>query len=137
MAAWWKEEVDAARHRQEKSEKSSETGKLVIADGTVEFCEATPIGLVDNPCTDARPTKTCVVPVDASRDFIYFFGTSSQCGGWGGGDMLPDFSFCSLFPVQQTTSGIGYRVKYFFRVGNQYAECEKQQQQHTYMHTTV
>ena len=43
--------------------------------------------------------------------------------------MLPDFFFCSLFPVQQTTSGIGHRVKYFFRVGNQYAECEKQQQQ--------
>ena len=44
---------------------------------------------------------------------------------WGG--MLPDFFFCSLFPVQQTTSGIGNRIKYFFRVGNQYAECEKQQ----------
>ena len=43
--------------------------------------------------------------------------------------MLPDFFFCSLFPVQQTTSGIGHRVKRFFRVGNQYAECEKQQQQ--------
>ena len=25
--------------------------------------------------------------------------------------MLPDFFFCSLFPVQQTTSGIGHRVK--------------------------
>ena len=24
--------------------------------------------------------------------------------------MLPDFLFCSLFPVQQTTSGIGQRV---------------------------
>ena len=24
--------------------------------------------------------------------------------------MLPDFSFCSLFPVQQTTSGTGHRV---------------------------
>ena len=24
--------------------------------------------------------------------------------------MLPDFLFCSLFPVQQTTSGIGHRV---------------------------
>ena len=23
--------------------------------------------------------------------------------------MLPDFFFCSLFPVQQTTSGIGHR----------------------------
>ena len=43
--------------------------------------------------------------------------------------MLPDFFFCSLFPVQQTTSVIGHRVKLFFRVGNQYAECEKQQQQ--------
>ena len=43
--------------------------------------------------------------------------------------MLPDFFFCSLFPVQQTTIGIGHRVKYFFGVGNQYAECEKQQQQ--------
>ena len=42
--------------------------------------------------------------------------------------MLPDFFFCSFFPVQQTTSEIGHRVKYYFlivfRVGNQYAECE-------------
>ena len=43
--------------------------------------------------------------------------------------MLPDFFFCSVFPVQQTTSGIGHRAKYVFRVGNQYAECETQQQQ--------
>ena len=28
--------------------------------------------------------------------------------------MLPDFFFCSIFPVQQTTSGIGYHVKWFF-----------------------
>ena len=42
--------------------------------------------------------------------------------------MLPYFFFRSLFPVQQTTSGIGHRVKVVFRVGNQYAECEKQQQ---------
>ena len=27
----------------------NETGKLVIAGGRVEFCEATPIGLVDEP----------------------------------------------------------------------------------------
>ena len=33
---------------------------------------------------------------------------------------VPDFFFCSIVPVQQTTSGIGHRVKYFFRVGNQY-----------------
>ena len=28
--------------------------------------------------------------------------------------MLPDFFFCSLFPAQQTTSGIGHRVKSSF-----------------------
>ena len=41
--------------------------------------------------------------------------------------MLPDF-FCSIFPVQQTTGGIGHRVnKVVFRVvGNHYAEFEKQ-----------
>ena len=36
--------------------------------------------------------------------------------------------FGTLFPVQQTTSWISHRVKVaFFRVGSQYAECEKQQ----------
>ena len=30
------------------------------------------------------PTKTCVAPVDASRDFIYFLRTSSVGGGGGG-----------------------------------------------------
>ena len=47
MAAWRKEEVDAARHRQEKREATRLN--LIIADGSVEFCEATPIGLVDEP----------------------------------------------------------------------------------------
>ena len=28
---------------------SNETGNRIIADGSVEFCEATPIGLVDEP----------------------------------------------------------------------------------------
>ena len=45
--------------------------------------------------------------------------------------MLPDFFFCSLFPVQQTTSGIGHPCKVVFRVGNHYAECDKQRQQQT------
>ena len=57
------------------------------------------------------------------RVILFIFLRTSSVGGWG---MLPEFFFCSLFPVQQTTSGIGHRV---FRVGNQYAECEKQQQQ--------
>ena len=44
MAAW-REEEDAARHRQEK--RGNETGKVAIAHGSVKFCEATPIGLAD------------------------------------------------------------------------------------------
>ena len=40
-----------------------------------------------------------------------------QCGGELAGAVR-------CYTVQQTTSGIGYRVKLFFRVGNQYAECE-------------
>ena len=43
---------------------------------------------------------------------LHYFSPIEQCGGvGGGGGMLPDFFFCSLFPVQQTTSGIGHRVK--------------------------
>ena len=45
MAAWRKEKADAARHRQEKREAT----RLGITHGSVEFCEATPIGLVDEP----------------------------------------------------------------------------------------
>ena len=51
MAAWRKEEVDAARHRQEKREEATRLGNLLSQTGvwSVEFCEATPIGLVDEP----------------------------------------------------------------------------------------
>ena len=46
MAAWRKEEVDAAEHRQEKRE-AARLGNLLSQTGvSVEFCEATPIGLV-------------------------------------------------------------------------------------------
>ena len=61
MAARRKEEVDAARHRQEKR-------------------EATRLGNLLSQTEE-------------------------------GGGMLPDFFFSSLFPLQQTTSGIGHRVK--------------------------
>ena len=51
--------------------------------------------------------ETCVAPVDASRDFFM----NEQRGG-GGGGALPDFIFfLSLLPFQQTSSGIGHRVK--------------------------
>ena len=45
------------------------------------------------------------------RRVILFIFSERAVGGVGGGGMLPDFFFCSLFPVQQTTSGIGHRVK--------------------------
>ena len=45
MAAWRKEEVDAARHRQKR--EATRLGKFLSPHGSVEFCEATPIGLAD------------------------------------------------------------------------------------------
>ena len=61
------------------------------------------------------------------RVFFILFYPYEQHGGRGGGGGCAARLFIFLFfPVQQTASGIGHRVKYFFRVGNQYAECEKQ-----------
>ena len=34
------------------------------------------------PCTVVRPTETCVAPVDATRDFLYFLRTSSVGGAF-------------------------------------------------------
>ena len=57
MAAWRKEEVDAARHRQEKRE-ATRLGNL-LSQTDVELCEATPIDLVDEPkvSLDGRETN--------------------------------------------------------------------------------
>ena len=55
-AAWRKERVDAARHRQEK-ERGNEIGKVVIIHGRTG--EATPFVLVDKSkesCTGSRQT---------------------------------------------------------------------------------
>ena len=52
MVARRKEEVDAARHRQEKREATRLGTLLSQRDWEpyyVEFCDATPIGLVDEP----------------------------------------------------------------------------------------
>ena len=35
-------------------ERGKKTGKVVIAHGSVEFCEATPIGLVNEPENPVR-----------------------------------------------------------------------------------
>ena len=91
------ERRDRRGYTSPREERSNETGKLVTADGSVEFCEATPIRLVDEPkypCTDARPTETCVAPVNASSSFIYFLRTSSV-GGGGGGYSFVIFSLLS------------------------------------------
>ena len=48
MAAWRKEEVDAARHRQEKRE-ATRLEKLLSHTEAWKFREATPIDLVDEP----------------------------------------------------------------------------------------
>ena len=96
MAARRKEEVDAAGHRQEKK-KARDWERVVIAHGSVESCEATPIGRAD-----VRRTETCVAPrhVDASRDFYLFyfilFSPNEQRareGGGGRGGWQP-FLFC-------------------------------------------
>ena len=51
-------------------ERGNETGKVAIAHGSVEFCEATPIGL------DMRMRRV-------TRFIFYFFRTSSALGGGG------------------------------------------------------
>ena len=51
-------------------------------------------------------------PVDARRHLYFIFSPDEQRGGGEGGECAARlFLFCSLFPVQQTTSGIGHRVK--------------------------
>ena len=76
---WGKEEVDAARHPQEKRE-ATRLGNLLSQTGVQNFAKSHPLAWSRSrryPCTDARPTETCVAPVDASRAFVYFLRTSS------------------------------------------------------------
>ena len=67
-------------------------------------------------------------------NFIFIFSEQAAWGG-GGGGTLPDFSFFIFFPcsADHERDRPPYKVV-FFRVGNQCAECEKQQQTTT---TTV
>ena len=107
------------------SQRSNETGKLVIEDGSsVEFCEATSIGLVPSrqaediyPCTDARPTETCGAPVDVSRDFYFYFSPNELCGGcWGGGGYAARLLLLSL-PCSADHKRDWPPCKVVFRVG--------------------
>ena len=47
MAAWRGEERGRRGQISPGEERSNETGKVAIAHRSVEFCEATPIGLAD------------------------------------------------------------------------------------------
>ena len=77
--------------------------------------------------------------MDASRDFLFLFlffifSPNEQRGGGGrggGGGSLPDF-FLFFFPFSADHERDWPPCKVvFFRVGNQCAECEKQQQPNT------
>ena len=70
---------------------------------------------------------------------LFYFSPNEQRGGGGGewGCVVRLFFSHFFTPVQQTTSGIGHRVNQFFRVGNQCAECEKQQQQQLFIYISV
>ena len=112
LAAWRKEEIDAARNCQEKREATDwETYYRRRECRILRSHTHRPSRRAErHPCTNARPTKTCVAPVDASRDLIYFLQTSSSIGGGGG--MLPDFFFLFSFPCSADHgAGFGHLVK--------------------------
>ena len=97
---------------------SQTVGKLLSHShgSSVEFCEATPIGLVDeskDPCTDVRRTETCVAPTSMWMRHVIFIFIFSERAAWGGGGCAARLSlmYSTRFPVQQTTNGIGHRVK--------------------------
>ena len=109
-----------------------------------------PVRARDGP----KPVLHLGMHVDASRDalsgylpFYSLFVVRAMCvfGFWflvfppygqrGGGGTAGVPLFVIFFLVQQTTSGIGYRVKWLFRTGKQYAWCEKQQESTTFSST--
>ena len=71
--ATWRKEVHAARYRQDKKEATGlgncrrTQKRRVLQKGTL--WPSRPVEII---IVDARPTKTCVAPVDTSRDFYVF-----------------------------------------------------------------
>ena len=88
-------------------ERGNETGKFVIAHGSVEFCEATPIGLADESKESlyGRETDRDLRNADLQhldmwmRRVIFIFFPNEQRGGRGGGCAARLFLF-PFFPVQ-------------------------------------
>ena len=107
MAAWRKEEVytrlDIARRREKQ--RDWKTCYYRRRELRLEFCKATPIGLVDEPKKslygretdrDQRKACRCVALFFIFYLFIFFLRTSSvRGGGWGGyaARLFLDFSF--------------------------------------------
>ena len=87
MVAWNKKEEEAVRHRQEKRE-ATRLGNLLTHTEAQNFEKQRPLMWSTsrrNPCTDARRTETCVAPVDASLDFLFYFSERAAWGVRGGG----------------------------------------------------
>ena len=115
---------------------SQTVGKLLshTHGSSVEFCEATPIGQVDeskDPCKDVRRTETCVAPtkhVDASRNFYFYFLRTSSVGGRG--VRCQTFSHVQYsFPCSADHERDWPPCKVVFSGWQPIPECEKQQQQ--------
>ena len=71
------------------------------------------VGHVGGDVTDAGAIGLYIVlRINFCFFFFFFFFFSERAARRGGGGALPDFFFLLFFPVQQTTSGIGHRVKY-------------------------
>ena len=106
MPAWREEEADAARHRQEKRE-ASRLGNLlsrkrrILRSNTLDLVDESKESLCGRETDrDLRSACRCVACC-----CCFFLRTSSVGGGRG---CAARILFCSLFPVQQTTSGIGH-----------------------------
>ena len=73
----------------EEERRGNKTGKVVIAHGSEEFCEVTPIGLADE-------SKVSLYGRETDRDLRSASPNEQRRGGWGG-VRCQTFFFFSLF----------------------------------------
>ena len=80
-------------------ERCNETGKVVIAHGSVEFCEATPIGLADESKESlyGRETDQDLRSANACRCVIFILLSPNEQRAGGGGALEDFFFFFFLF----------------------------------------
>ena len=87
------------RHTNRLLPEATRLGKFVIAHGSAEFCEATPIGLVESKESFYGPSPAYRLGMSMRHVIFIVFPPNEQRGG---GAALPDFLLCSLCSVQQT-----------------------------------